>query len=55
MQRHWSCVVGRLSRKSAMWGDVGKSVGGSIRAEVGGVKNVRQNRVLSGDTPCIQL
>ena len=43
--RHWSCVVGRLSKESAMQGDAGKNVEGSIRVEVGGVENVRQNRV----------
>ena len=35
----------RLSKGSAMWRDVGKSVEGSIRAEIGGVENVRWNRV----------
>ena len=35
----------RLSKKSVVWGDVGKSVKGGVGAEVGGVKNVRQNRV----------
>ena len=47
MWRHRSCVTGRLLKESAMWGDVGKSVEGSIRAEVRGVENVRQNMVSS--------
>ena len=36
--------------ESAVWGDVEKSIKGSVRAEARGVKNVRQNRV-SSDTP----
>ena len=39
--------MGRLSNKSAVWGDAERSVKGSIGAEVGGVKNVRWNRVSS--------
>ena len=49
MQRHWSCVIGKLSKQSAMWRDVGKSVEESIRAEVGGVESVRCDKV-SPDT-----
>ena len=45
MQRHQSCIIKRLSKESAVQEDVGKSVEGSVGAEVGWVKNVRQNRV----------
>ena len=40
----------RLSQESAVQGDVGKSVKGSVGAEVRGVKNVRQNRVSPDNT-----
>ena len=35
----------RLSKESAIWGIVGKSVKGGVGVEVRRVKNVRQNRV----------
>ena len=41
MQRCWSCVVGKLSKGSTMWRDMGKCVEGSIGVEVGGVESVR--------------
>ena len=45
VQRHQSCILKRLFKESAVWGDVGKSVKGSVGVEVGGVKNVRWNKV----------
>ena len=35
----------RLSKESAVQGDVREGVKGNVRAEVGGVRDVRQNRV----------